>query len=62
MAKAFEVEKHSFDATRPWAVVATYRSFNRVIQRYEDESAAKRRARDLNRLARPLTHTFKIKF
>ena len=49
MTKAYQVQKMTFDATRPYAVIATFRSFNRVIARYEDETAAKRRARDLNR-------------
>jgi hypothetical protein len=49
MTKFFEVQKQTFDAARPFAVVATFRSFNRVVGRYEDEAAAKRRARYLNR-------------
>ncbi len=42
----FEV---AHDASRPFAVVATFRSFNRVIARYSDKQAAERRARDMNR-------------
>ena len=49
MTKAYEVQKMTFYATRPYAVVATFRSFNKVIERYSDEDAAKRRARDMNR-------------
>ena len=49
MTQLYEVQKMTFDAARPYAVVATFRSFNRVIARYEDEAAAKRRARDLNK-------------
>ena len=49
MTQLYEVQKMTFDAARPYAVVATFRSFNRVVGRYEDEAAAKRRARDLNR-------------
>ncbi len=45
----YEVQKMSFDAARPYAVVATFRSFNQVIERYSEESKAKRRARDLNK-------------
>jgi hypothetical protein len=44
----FQVEKMSFDAARPYAVVATFRSFNRVIGRYATLEQAKRRARDKN--------------
>lgn len=46
--KAYEVKKMAYDAARPYAVIFTLRTFNRVIARYEDETAAKRRARDLN--------------
>src|ERR1700733_1719115 len=49
MTKAYEVQKMTFDAARPYAVVATFRSFNRVIERYSDEASAKRRAYDMNR-------------
>ena len=45
--KPYEVKKMSFDAARPYAVVATFRSFNNVVARYEDIQAAKRHARDL---------------
>ena len=49
MKKMFEVQKMIFDAARPYVVVATFRSFNRIVARYENEADAKRRARDLNR-------------
>ncbi len=45
----YQVIKSDYDASRPFAVIATFRSFNRVIARYADETKAKRRARDLNR-------------
>ena len=48
MTKLYEVQKMTFDAARPYAVVATFRSFNRIVGRYENEATAKRRARDLN--------------
>lgn len=48
-APAYVVETHTYDTSRPFAVVATFRSFNRVVGRYADASKAKRRARDLNR-------------
>lgn len=32
------------DASRPWLVVATFRSFNRVINRYPNKEAAERAA------------------
>lgn len=51
--KLFIVQKQRFDAARPYAVVATFRSFNKIVSRYEDEQAAKRRARDLNRRNSP---------
>lgn len=44
----YEVETHTFDAARPYAVVATFRSFNRVIGRYEDKAAADLRASAMN--------------
>jgi hypothetical protein len=47
--KMYEVQKMTFDAARPYAVVATFRSFNRVVAKYEDEAAAKRHARSMNR-------------
>lgn len=49
MTKNFEVQKTTYDAARPYAVVATFRSFNRVVARYSDEQQAKRYARDRNR-------------
>jgi hypothetical protein len=49
MAKAFEVQKSNYDAARPFAVVATFRSFNKIMGRYADEASAKRRARVLNK-------------
>jgi hypothetical protein len=53
MTKAYEVRKSNYDAARPFAVVATFRSFNQVIERYADEDAANRRARRLNRQHEP---------
>ncbi len=44
----YEVQKMAFDASRPYAVVATFRRFNPVVGRYADKTSAKRRARDLN--------------
>ncbi len=49
MAPAYIVKKMHFDATRPWVVVATFRSFDRVVARYDNERDAKRRARDMNK-------------
>lgn len=49
MTKAYEVQKMTFDAARPFAVVATFRSFNKVIARYETKEQAQRRACDMNR-------------
>lgn len=48
MAKRYEVQHSKFDAARPFAVVATFRTFNKVVGRYETEEQAKRRARLLN--------------
>lgn len=50
--KPFVVVESNYDAARPYAVVATFRRFNRVIARYADEAQAKRRARDKNRRMR----------
>lgn len=44
----YEVQKSDYDATRPYAVVATFRHFNKIINRYETIEQAKRRARDMN--------------
>ncbi len=52
--KTYEVQKMTFDAARPYAVVATFRSFNKVIARYANEADAKRRARDMNRTTEAL--------
>lgn len=49
MAQPYEVQKMTFDAARPYAVIATFRSFNKVIARYASEAQAKRRARDMNK-------------
>lgn len=46
------VQKDDFDAAKPYAVVATFRSFNKVKARYASDEQAKRRARDLNRAAK----------
>lgn len=48
VCQAYSVRKVSFDAARPFAVEAQFRTFNRIISRYETEAQAKRRARDLN--------------
>ncbi len=47
----YEVQRIAGDAARPYAVVATFRSFNKVIARYFVEQAAKRRARDMCRVS-----------
>lgn len=47
--KAYITQKTTYDASRPYVVVATFRKFNVVVGHYADEQAAKRRARDLNR-------------
>ena len=47
MRKLYEVKKITFDAARPYAVVATFGSFNPIIiARYENEADAERRARE----------------
>jgi hypothetical protein len=43
------IVQNRFDAARPFAVIATFRSFNKIIARYSDEDSARRRARDMNR-------------
>jgi hypothetical protein len=45
----FHMEKQSYDASRPFAVIADFRKFNRVFGRYATEQQAKRRLRDLMR-------------
>lgn len=45
----YVVERHNVSAAQPWRVVATFRSFNRVVARYADRDKAVRRARDMNR-------------
>ena len=45
----YEVVSSNYDGSRPWIVIATFRSFNRVIARYADRSNAMRRARDMNK-------------
>lgn len=47
----YAVERHHISAAQPWRVVATFRSFNRVVARYADKKQAQRRARDMNRNA-----------
>lgn len=42
------VKPQSFDAARPFAVMATFRTFNRVIGRYETKKQAQNRARYLS--------------
>jgi hypothetical protein len=44
----YEVKKSDYDASHPYAVIATFRSFNKVIGRYSSIEQAKRRARDMN--------------
>jgi hypothetical protein len=43
------VKLSTYDATRPYMVVAMFRSFNRVAGRYETKEQATRRMRDLTR-------------
>jgi hypothetical protein len=47
---AYEVQKLTLDAARPYAVVATFRSFNRVVARYETWAKAQRRATAMSKL------------
>jgi len=49
MTNRYEIQKTTYDAARPFAVIATFRSFNRCVGRYATEAEAKRRARDLSR-------------
>lgn len=49
MNKAYAVQQIKMDAARQWAVVATFRSFNRVIAKYAEKSQAVRRAHDMNK-------------
>lgn len=51
MGERYEVQTSKFDAARPYAVVATFRTFNKVAGRYETEAQAKRRAYVLNAIA-----------
>lgn len=51
--KPYIVERSNFDASRPWAVIRTFRNFNRIVQRYQDKAAAMRRARDMNKARSP---------
>lgn len=50
-SKPYVVESNAISAAQPFAVVATFRSFNRVVARYADEAQAKRRCRDMNRIS-----------
>jgi hypothetical protein len=52
MSKNYEVIKSNYDASQPYAVIATFRSFNKVMGRYSSVEQANRRARDLNRNSR----------
>lgn len=45
----FEVLATKYDAARPYAVVATFRSFDKVIARYPDRRSAMRYAAQRNR-------------
>jgi hypothetical protein len=47
MTKLYEVQLTAYDVRRPYAVVATSRSFNRIVALYETEAIAKRWARAL---------------
>jgi hypothetical protein len=51
MTKNYEVYKSNYDASRPYSVVATFRSFNNVIARYSTKEQANRRARDMNNVS-----------
>lgn len=57
MTKPYEIKQVTFDAARPWAVVAAFRSFNRIIARYSDKAQAARRARDMNNKSEWATST-----
>jgi hypothetical protein len=45
----FVVIRSDYDASRPFIVVATFRTWNKVVGRYATIEQANRRARDLNR-------------
>lgn len=47
--KAYQVQINLFDAARRYAVVATFRTFAKVVGRYETQAEAMRRASELNR-------------
>lgn len=47
--KNYEVQKLQYDATRPYAVIRTFRSFNKVVQRYETKEQANKRAWSMNK-------------
>lgn len=49
MTKNYEVQKMTGDAARPYAVVRTFRSFNKVVQKYETKQQADKRAWAMNR-------------
>lgn len=50
----FLVHLSNYDATRPYVVVATFRTFNQVKGRYATRAQADQRARYLNRRAAAL--------
>ena len=43
----FIVQRSAYDASRPWIVLCTFRSFNRVFGHYAERGEALRRVRDL---------------
>jgi hypothetical protein len=48
-APRYEVQQQQFDASRPFAVLATFRHFNRCMGRYATKRQAQDRARYLTR-------------
>lgn len=51
--KPFIVIPSNYDTTRPWAVIATFRSFGKTVKRYENRAVAKRHAAYLNKRGTP---------
>lgn len=45
---AYEINISKYDTARPYEVVATFRSFNKVVGRYATLGQAYRRSRELN--------------
>lgn len=56
---SFIVQKDTYDASRPFAVLRTFRSFNRVAGRYATKGQAKRRVRDLEARSNKATGTWR---